>query len=383
MRIAFASIPDVADPRSWSGIPHAAFTHLSKKADLVPISPLAHRESWWLKAKLRYYNRGHRGRFYPHYHLDAMRSVSEAVDQQIADADLLFSIFPDPAVYSKSSKPWFFFSDATFASLYRLYPALRNLAPETVRRGHQFWQESLDRAAGAVFACEWAAQSAIEDYGADPSRVHVVPMGASVPKRVSFDEVKQALENRSTNRCNLLWMGVDWERKGGSTAVAVMQELQKLGIPATLQVVGRSEDQIGPQPEGVTALGFIGKSSAEDQTRWAECFLNADFFVFPTLAEAAGLVFGEASAFGVPSIATSVGGVETMVVNDVNGFALPPEQFVELAVAKISRLWQDRDAYDALSLSSFKRYESDLNWDVFSDRLIDIFSQHIGSAAQN
>ena len=66
-----------------------------------------------------------------------------------------------------------------------------------------------------------------------------------------------------------------------------------------------------------------------------------------------------------------------MVVNDVNGFALPPEQFVELAVSKISQLWQDHDAYDALSLSSFKRYETDLNWDVFSDRLIEIFSRHI------
>lgn len=383
MKVAFVSIQDVHNVRSWSGIPYSTYHHMSKKADVRPISPISFRESLWLKAKKRFYKSAKRGRFYPHYHPDAMKSFGQEVDRQVGDADVIFSIFPDPAVYAQSSKPWFFFGDATFASLHRLYPALRDLAPETVRAGHRFWQDGLDRATGAIFSCDWAAQSAIEDYGADPSRVHVVPMGANVPERVSLETVQQALAERPQNRCNLLWMGVDWERKGGDEAVAVMQELRKQGIPATLQIAGLTEDQIGPQPEGVTALGFVGKSTPEGRKTWVECFLNADYFVFPTRAEASGLVLGEASAFGLPSMTTNVGGLASTVVDGVNGYTFPLESFVESAVSEILRLSADREAYNALSLSSFNRYETDLNWDVFSDRLIDIFSQSVGTATSN
>jgi glycosyltransferase involved in cell wall biosynthesis len=92
---------------------------------------------------------------------------------------------------------------------------------------------------------------------------------------------------------------------------------------------------------------------------------------------------GEASAFGLPSMTTNVGGLASTVVDGVNGYTFPLESFVESAVSEILRLSADREAYNALSLSSFNRYETDLNWDVFSDRLIDIFSQSVGTATSN
>mgnify|MGYP001807222158 FL=1 len=84
----------------------------------------------------------------------------------------------------------------------------------------------------------------------------------------------------------------------------------------------------------------------------------------PTRAEAFGIVFCEASAFGLPSISTSVGGVSTAVKNNVNGYLLPYEAQHEDYAKLICDIWYDTSRYTSLSESSRLLYENELNWDI-------------------
>ena len=71
----------------------------------------------------------------------------------------------------------------------------------------------------------------------------------------------------------------------------------------------------------------------------------------------------EANSFGVPCLATNVGGIPTIIRDGVNGklFAVDDARSIASAAGEIFR---DPDAYNHLAESSFAEYESRLNWRV-------------------
>ena len=107
------------------------------------------------------------------------------------------------------------------------------------------------------------------------------------------------------------------------------------------------------------------KNKKEDFQQLHTIFLATDFLLLPTRAECAGVVFSEASAYGIPSITTDTGGVNTYVRNDINGFTFPLAAKAEVYAEKIGQLLADKPAFQRLKLSARKYYDETLNWDVW------------------
>ena len=88
----------------------------------------------------------------------------------------------------------------------------------------------------------------------------------------------------------------------------------------------------------------------------------------PSRAEAYGLVFCEASAFGLPSISHHVGGIYT-IINEENGklFTVdtPPEKFADYII----EAFKDKDKYRDLCFSSYKRFTKTLNWKATGEQV--------------
>ena len=91
----------------------------------------------------------------------------------------------------------------------------------------------------------------------------------------------------------------------------------------------------------------------------------SDFLLVPTRCDAYGHVFCEASAFGLPSITTSTGGVPEVVRNGENGYVLPYSARGSEYAQIIAEIYQDDQRYTALVESSRAAFESRLNWDVW------------------
>ncbi len=289
--------------------------------------------------------------------------------------DAVFSPSTIPIAYLSTELPIVTWTDATFASMVDYYPSFSGLCTESVLAGHAMERAALARVGAALYSSAWAAQSAVEDYDADPARVHVVPFGANLEVEPSRTEVAASVQRRPRDECRLLFIGVDWYRKGGDLALAVASRLTESGIPTKLTVVGCQAPKVHG-PELVDCLGFVDKSTPSGEAMITRLLAGSHFLCLPSRADCTPVVFCEASAYGVPSVSVRTGGIESVVTHGTNGYLFGEDRFVEDAAESIARCMASYDeTYVPLALASQEEYRSRLNWTTASRALIEHLSR--------
>lgn len=287
-------------------------------------------------------------------------------------SDAVLSLFLPQVAHLKSKVPVVIWTDATFRNLINFYPEFTNLCQETIEQGYLLDQKAMDAASLVIFCSDWAAKTAVDFYGIDPAKVKVVPYGANLENNTrSIKDIQQIVDAKSFTTCNLLLLGIDWDRKGGDTAFKVAQELNRVGLPTQLTIVG-CQPPAHVSASFVRSRGFIDKSTPAGAQELNQLFTESHFLILPSRAECFGNVFCEASSFGLPSLATNVGGIPTAIKNDVNGktFALDAE--ISEYSEYILQLFKNPQKYKELAMSSFDRYTTELNWKVNTEVVRDL-----------
>lgn len=268
--------------------------------------------------------------------------------------------------FLKTDIPVLYYSDTTFYSLYNYYEWFSNFMPFSVWEGNRIERLAHKRSRWVVFTSQWAADSAINHYKTDPSKVHVIPFGPNLDEIPARDEV---LCEKPSHVCKLLFLGVEWNRKGGDIAFDTLQQLKSMGLNATLTVCGCTPPE-GISDENMTVIPYINKNNFDEYKVFIELLRSHHFLVLPTRAECFGVVFCEASAFAMPSITTDTGGIEGAVKNGVNGFRLPltagGNDYAQLIFTTFTN-YEER--YIPLSVSSRDHFENFLNWNYFTDKV--------------
>ena len=163
---------------------------------------------------------------------------AKIAEQRLAGQQFDAIIAPDcvPTIaFLQTTTPVLLPLDVTFRLQRNYYPAYSHLLPFSIRQGEIVEQAAFKNASQLLFPSLWAARSAIEDYGIDPQKVHAIPWGANldhIPPR------EQLLEKKCSKQCRLLFLGIDWQRKGGDTALEVARRLNETGLETELWVVG-------------------------------------------------------------------------------------------------------------------------------------------------
>ena len=228
-------------------------------------------------------------------------------------------------------------------------------------------RDALGRADLVFSASEWCAQSLRDDYDVSPSRVEVVGIGANNEVVVSdFDGVVRERASSLGSCVRLLFVGVDWGRKGGLTALETLRILLKAGLPARLDVVGCDPAIPETLAPHVTVHGFLSKEDPSQRARLEELYVRAHFFIMPTTAEGVGSVFCEASSAGLPVLACDVGGVSTVVTDGLNGFLRKtPQEFADI----VRKLARDQIAYEEVERECRAAFDARLNWGVVGGQI--------------
>jgi glycosyltransferase involved in cell wall biosynthesis len=280
-----------------------------------------------------------------------------------SNTDLFFSLSTQPIAYLKSNKPIVFYTDATFAQMIGFY--FNNLSNESIKHGMLVEKQALENTNMAIYASQWAANSAIKDYGIDPNKVKVVPRGANIVCNRDLEDIKEIVaEKLKGNAIKLLFVGVEWIRKGGDKAYEVVKFLNDNNIQAELHIVGMDTIPIEPLPSYVINHGFLNKSIASHNETLERLYLESHFFLLPTVADTFGIVFAESNSFGLPALSYDIGGISSVILNNINGYCFNPDVSIEEIACYIKNVFIDESKYKDLCFSSFNEYKTRLNWSV-------------------
>jgi glycosyltransferase involved in cell wall biosynthesis len=377
VRLAYLTTYDPRDVRNWSGLGFFIAEALADAGiDVTPIGPVNGRTPTLL-AK-RAYRRIHRHDTYLWERSAAVNQrIAREIERRLATAkvDALLSPGSTPLAYMNLDKPVAFWTDATFRAMTGFYREYDNVDPSSAKEAETTERAAITRADLAIYASEWAARSAREDYGADPAKVQVVPFGANIGRAVPDGEVAAAISQRPSDRCRLLFVGLDWKRKGADVAVEVVRELNRSGVPTELDVAGSEF----PVPEDaaayVTFHGFIDKRAPDGRAQLDDLLARSHFLIHPARAECFGVALCEANAFGVPCLATAVGGIPTIVREGVNGYLFRPSVEPHAFVERIRESLSDLVAYRRLAEAARAEFRDRLNWGISGRRVRDLLEK--------
>jgi glycosyltransferase involved in cell wall biosynthesis len=367
-RIAYVTMRDPRDRRTWSGTYYYMAQALQKLCkDVTFLGPLhAARE----ERVAHLINRGallfFRKSYMTSHCFLVARKYAREVAQKLAAAERPYDLIVAPAgatviPFLETDIPIVLIEDATYAQLQNYYPAYSNLLKRSMHEMDVLERLALKKARVIVSSSAWAARSVIDDYHVEASRVHVIPFGAN------FDDIPPAevvMARTRTDRCRLLFVGVNWQTKGGDIALEALCELERLGLEAELTVCGCIPPAGVTHPR-MTVIPFLDKNDEQQRQRLARLYMTSDFLVLPTRNDCTPVVCSEAAAFALPVLATRTGGVPDVVREAENGFTLSYEARGAAYAQLIAEVYRDHERYAALVRSCRAAYDQRLSWDAW------------------
>jgi hypothetical protein len=234
------------------------------------------------------------------------------------------------------------------------HPVFSRMSRSAIDSWERRRAEIYERAVMCAVASRWAGESLCADYGVAPARVAVVGFGANHSTTVP---------GRDWRSPRFLFVGIDWERKGGPLVLSAFSRLRGLIPDAALDVVGGHPPLTEP---GVNGHGVLSQARREDRETVAELFRCATCFVMPSRIEPFGIAYVEAASAGVPSIGSSVGGPRDVIGED-GGIVVDPhdEQGLFEAMLRLA------DPDTARRMGSAARERSALyTWPKVAERLL-------------
>ena len=373
MRIGIITIEDVHDKKAWSGIVYNIYHELCYrygKENVVHISTrktILERLYMFIQriiAKLCRRQASLMNNFVAKQRASTMKNCINA------DIDFLFA--PAGSVdiaFLQSKIPIIYYSDATFKSMCSYYPNYDKISSNKQKEAISLEIKALNNSTICMFASHWAMNSAINNYHIPTEKTLLMEFGANImDSDITYTKREGLLQKIQIGETiNILFIGVDWERKGGQVAVDCVRCLNRDGYKSVLHVVGIKNMPKEVDDYIVENHGFLNKNKKEDYDVIVNLLKTCDLFLLPTRAECAGIVFAEASAFGLPIFTYDTGGVSDYVINGKNGYRLSLNSTGKDFACMIETVIT-RNKSGMLSEGGRNLYLDRLNWRCWGDR---------------
>jgi glycosyltransferase involved in cell wall biosynthesis len=273
------------------------------------------------------------------------RAVKTLMAQKLADPDYLFS-FQMQSLFDASTAtlPHFVYTDHTnLANI--AYPSQDHdklYSPAWIALERTIYQN-----ASLVFTrSSDITRSLVEQYQCDPGKVRCVYAGSNVPRQ------DDPPDNDGYRNKNILFVGIDWERKGGPELLEAFRQVLTVHPDAHLTIVGCSPQVNLPNCHVLGRLPL-----AEVKTHYRQ----ASIFCLPTKLEPFGIVFIEALSYHLPIVATCIGAIPDFVRNGENGYLVEPGATQSLAEALI-KLLDDPEQCQRFGHKGRLMAEENYNW---------------------
>ena len=286
---------------------------------------------------------------------NAARVVGDRPGEVVLEVHALFDLSrrADVAVYV----------DCTHRQAAEQWPAWNPLRGRALRRWYADERAHYLRARHLFAYSRDTHRSLVEDYDVPAERVSIVAAGCNLHP----DDVP-GVDCRPTDARpgppTVLFVGNDFERKGGPVLLRAFEQVRRAVPDARLVLVGVPPHV--PAQDGVEVLGRLG-----DREALSALYGAAHVFCLPSLFEPYGLVLMEAMAHRLPVVATTTCGVPEVVVDGDTGRLVPPADEAALAAALVDLL-RDPQRAAAMGQRGRERVDERFRWSHVVDRMLPV-----------
>ncbi len=277
------------------------------------------------------------------------RLVREIVERRRGRAPILFTLQTQSLFdASLDDVPHCIYTD--FAALGRRWSSWRADDPPPHPRWVALEREIYTRA-DRVFTFGSRVRDLIaHEYGAGAGKVRCVGAGPNAEIRRDRSNVRPR---------SILFIGVEWERKGGPELVEAFARVRAVLPDATLTIVGCAPRVSGP---GIEVVG------RQPPAKISDFFARAACFCMPSRLEPFGIVYVEALHAGTAIVASDCGDQRDVVRDGENGFVVPVGDVAALAGALIDVL-ADPERCAAMGAAS-ATLAPHFTWDAVVKRIV-------------
>jgi glycosyltransferase involved in cell wall biosynthesis len=203
--------------------------------------------------------------------------------------------------------------------------------------------------------------------------IEILPYGTTFDSKINNH--KELFKQES--KFKALFVGRHIERKGIEYLIKAAAMLDSEKFQIRIVGVGDLTKKLRKQAEEEAReqVLFLGKLSKEDLEKE---YQNANCFVLPAImdskgdTEGLGVVLIEAAEYGLPLIASDVGGIPDVVIDKKTGLLVPEKNPQTLATA-IKELSENKVLQKSLVLGANEYIKQNFSWDVIIEKQLNSY----------
>lgn len=361
---------DPFDRRSWSTCSYHFFIGLKRRGALarafgVEVPKL--RRYGYIARNFHPDRETWRSSFYND--LGYRNALTTEIGKRLEPADFgqrflqIGAMYDVPALLRGRAK-CFSYHDGNLAETLRSPNAPKGLSPRVIDRALAY-ERSVYHGMTRIFAMsDYLRRSFVDDFGVPPDRVVTVGAG------INLDTIPEPDLDKRFDTREILFIGVDFARKGGWELLKAFKGVRERFPDATLHIVGPKGLKVPLKLEaGVTVHGYLNKSDPAHQARLADLFRRSCLFVMPSLYEPFGIAPLEAMVNRLPCLVTDGWALKEMVIPGLNGDLVACGSVDDLR-EKLVALLSDPEALSRMGTAGRRRVLENYIWDLVIERLI-------------
>jgi glycosyltransferase involved in cell wall biosynthesis len=235
---------------------------------------------------------------------------------------------------------------------------------QQIKRALRFEKKVYDGLDLIMPMSDWLRDSFMSDFDQSPEKVVTVGAGANL-ERIPDAPVRDV----EPGRARFLFVGGDFQRKGGPELLDAFAQLRSQQPEAELWLVGPSERSVPSQP-GVRLQGFVRRDTLEGESEMDRLYRRATAFVMPSRYEPFGIALLEAMAYGLPCVAADTCAMPEIVAHGSTGFVTPVGDADALA-QELRTLAENPELGMQMGAAGRERLLERYTWDAVARRMID------------
>ncbi|MCT8158628.1 glycosyltransferase family 4 protein [Pseudoruegeria sp. SHC-113] len=230
-------------------------------------------------------------------------------------------------------------------------------------------ERSIYRNADMVFTRSSNVSASLhEQYNLEAQKIACVFAGSNAAKPGQLEDLPTRYSAKE-----ILFAGIDWDRKGGPNLLAAFQKILPRHPDAKLTIVGCTPE-VGQTP----GCNVVGRVPLAEMPGFYE---RATIFCLPTRVEPFGIVFVEAMWNALPIIGTRVGAVPDMVKEAQTGFLVAPGD-VDTLAQRLDTLLSDMALRKNFGQAGRRLAEDRYDWPAVAARMRGHIEETLSSRAQ-